>query len=109
MTANKTDYFNSIVELDCGHTLRFIKPVPKPGEILLCFKCDMYRVAVRVPNEISAVCNDCNFARQYGTDRDRAIHGAGGHIGRKRTHTVLIFKDGEVLETITPTVMKPLF
>lgn len=89
-SSGEGEYYTVI--LSCLHTLQFQKPLPKPGETVLCFKCDTYKQAIVPPDSYRVECRDCTRApeRDYGRAVITAELAADKHARKNAGHRVRV-------------------
>lgn len=82
-----------LVVLSCLHTQEFIKPSPKVGEYVFCYRCDNYKRAAVRPNAYRLECRDCTKLRDkdFGGRVLMAELAADKHCRKLRGHRVRIY------------------
>lgn len=70
---------NTIIVLECGHTLHFARNVPLVGEVTLCLRCRTYKEVTVAPEEWRIKCQSCKHAKPFGAAKLLAEIGAARH------------------------------
>lgn len=104
---------NTIITLECGHTLHFRRNIPLVGEITLCLKCRTYKEVLHAPAEWRIKCRTCRHAAPYGAGKVLAEVGAAKHrkVKGNETHVVAIYngvKEMRVFGDRMPTLDEAL-
>lgn len=51
------------VEFDCGHEFVYGEPVPQPGDVIYCVRCDRGTVVRSGVTDLRVRCRPCRFSR----------------------------------------------
>lgn len=92
-----------LIVLSCLHTVLYDPPLPKPGEYVLCRKCDAYRRAATIPNSYRIECRDCTqpatrgSRTEFGGNTHAAEIAADKHARRKPGHRVRVLNGGALV------------
>ena len=92
---------NTIITLECGHTLIFHRNIPLVGEICLCLKCRTYKEVMHAPAEWRIKCQTCRHSAPFGAAKALAEVGAAKHrrVKGHEAHVVAIYNGKKLVRT----------